>query len=77
MSKIDLIYNLLKRLEKCFSLFQRDSRFIAPPFDGEVFLNRNFTIDTRNFISEINLSNFLFSICSELYFINENFNIKY
>ena len=77
MSKIDLIYNLLKRLEKCFSLFQRDSRFIAPPFDGEVFLNRNFTIETRNFISEINLSNFLFSMCSEFYFINENFNIKY
>ena len=71
-SKTDIIYNLLRRLEKCFRLFHRDTRFIAPRFYGEVFLHRNFTIDIQYFINEINLSKFLFSI-GELYFINENF----
>ena len=72
----NLIYVLLQRLEKCFSLFHRDSRLIGPNFKGETFLesnrNKGIIINSKFFHNETSLTNFLIS-AGELYFINENF----
>lgn len=69
----NLIYELLGKLEKCFSLFHRDSRLIGPNYDGQYVRGKSSVkIDLAHFENEINLSKFLFSI-GELYFVNENF----
>ena len=74
-TKSKQLYNLLKKLDKCFSLFHRDTRLIVPQYKGEVFIDAaplNFKINLADFENEIILSNFLIST-GELYFINENF----
>lgn len=68
-------FDLLKKLDKCFSLFHRDTRFIGPHYIGEVFKDvakSGFKVNLDYFQDEVSLSNFLLST-GELYFINENF----
>lgn len=74
---IDNLYLLIKKLEKCFSLFHRDSRLISPDFQGQVVKEatqgtNGFDINLKYFKNEANLCNFLIST-GELYFININF----
>lgn len=72
------IYKLLLKLEKCFLLFRRDTRF----FRGDSFgptgniieyqrLN-GWNLNIKNYKNEVILSKFLLSM-GELYFINKNF----
>lgn len=72
------LHDLMLKLDKCFSLFHRDSRLIGPNYSGEVVLDvakTGFNINLQHFVNEINLANFLIST-GELYFINENFRIE-
>lgn len=69
----NLLYNLLKKLDKCFSLFFRDTRFIVPKYNGQVFEDAaadGYKLNLADFQNEIILSKFLIAT-GELYFINE------
>ena len=69
------LYVLMSQLNKCFSLFRRDTRLIGPKYGGEYVsevAKSNFNINLKLFENEINLVNFLLST-GELYFVNENF----
>ncbi len=73
--KSSVLFDLLKRIGKCFSLFHRDTRFIGPKYGGEIFkeaAKKSFHINLAHFENEINLISFLLST-GELYFLNENF----
>jgi hypothetical protein len=71
-------FDLLKKLETCFSLFHRDTRFFRGDVEGatgfmtEFQSPRTFKIELKPFINELDLANFLFTT-GELYFINKNF----
>jgi hypothetical protein len=72
------LFDLLKRIGKCFSLFHRDTRLIGPNYGGEVFKDaaiKSLHINLAHFENEIYLINFLLST-GELYFVNENFLSK-
>lgn len=74
-AKGNLLMRLLRKLEKCFSIFYRDTRFIIPGLKGEVFKSaaqEGFRLDLGIFGDEVVLSNFLIST-GELYFVNEYF----
>ena len=69
------LYVLMDKLNKCFSLFRRDTRLIGPNYSGEYIediVKGEFNLNLKFFENEINLVNFLLST-GELYFINENF----
>jgi hypothetical protein len=74
------MYDLLMRLEKCFSLFYRTTRLIGPNYGGEAFsekksrqeLGKSVQIKMDHFENELYLAMFLFST-GELHFINRNF----
>jgi len=66
-----------KEIRKMFSFISKWFSIYCTSVWWWSFFEQKFYIRHSKLISEINLSNFLFSICSELYFINENFNIKY
>ena len=76
--KIWASYRLLKKLEICFSLFHRDTRFFIHDTWGETghmteFQNPNeFKLEIKDFESELELALKMF-INGELYFINKNF----
>ena len=65
---------LMRRLEKCFRLFHRDTRFfIENGFEKTEFQEpRTFNINTGVFLSETKLIEFMVTF-GELYFINKNF----
>ena len=71
-------YNLVKKLETCFSLFHRDTRFFMHDTWGETghmteFQNPNsFKLEIKEFESELELSLKMLAT-GELYFINRNF----
>ena len=88
-SKLDLrVFNqngkfdalkVLRRLEKCFLLFHRDTRFYLSSklgvygfYETEFQNHKNFKLDLSEFESEIELINFMITY-GELYFLNENF----
>ena len=62
-------FKMLSRLEKCFSLFHRDMRFMNS--DGDYFQN-GALIKTQNYGTETYLAQFMMSY-GELYFVNMNF----
>ena len=72
------INKLLRKLEKCFSLFHRDTRFFKGDTWGSTghlteYQNINgFSFNIKDYKTELGLANFIFSF-GELYFINRNF----
>jgi hypothetical protein len=77
-SKIWATYKLIKKLELCFLLFHRDTRFFLRDTWGETghmteFQNPNeFKLEIKEYESELELALKMF-INGELYFINKNF----
>jgi predicted small secreted protein len=72
-------FDSLRKLETCFSLFHRDTRFFKGDTYGSTghmteFQNpkSNFKINLDHFNNELDLANYLFTT-GELYFINRNF----
>ena len=70
-------YELIKKLEKCFLLFHRDTRFFNPISTRENgALNefqRSFSFDLKKFgSSELEVIWYMLSV-GELYFVNKNF----
>jgi len=69
---------LLRRLEKCFLLFHRDTRFFQQYkkeygfYVTEFQDHKNYKLDLNEFENEIDLVNFMF-IYGELYFVNKKF----
>lgn len=74
----DQPFRLLSKLEKCFRLFHRDTRFFQGDTYGPTghmteFQNPDeFKLQLKMFKTEIDLASYLFCY-GELYFINENF----
>lgn len=70
--------NLVRKLNACFVLFRRDTRFFKDPTIGPSgyyteFTNPNgYLLQLKDFKDEIDLANFMFTM-GELYFINVNF----
>ena len=71
--------NALRRLEKCFLLFHRDTRFYSSSqmdrygFDETEFQNhKKFKLDLYEFKDEIELFEFMITF-GELYFLNKRF----
>ena len=69
----------LRKLEKCFSLFHRDTRFyqhnaIGPYgfWETEFQANKRFKLDLSDFASDVDLIDYIVTF-GELYFVNENF----
>jgi len=71
-------YKLMKKLEVCFSLFHRDTRFFVYDTWGDTghmseFQNPNlFKLEMKEYESELELALKMFTT-GELYFINRNF----
>lgn len=72
-------FDELLKLEECFLLFRRDTRFFEyykeDPKVGvltEFQAPNGFRIDVAKFSNEINLAQFMFA-SGELYFLNKNF----
>jgi hypothetical protein len=62
---------VLRRLETCFSLFRRDTRFFSS-YLAEFQEPRTYKIDVNLFDDEIDLTNYMTTF-GELYFVNRNF----
>lgn len=73
------VYKLLRKLDKCFLLFHRDTRF----FKGDIFgtptghiseyqISTGWSLNIKDYKNEVNLATFLLSF-GELYFVNKNF----
>jgi len=62
----------LRKLEKCFLLFHRDTRFFVTNDKTEFQLHEEFQLDLEPFENEIVLMNYVISY-GELYFLNKNF----
>ncbi len=71
-------YELIKKLETCFRLFHRDTRFFMHDTEGDTghlteFQNPSkFKLEMKEFKTELDLAFKMFST-GELYFINKNF----
>ncbi len=72
-------YDLMKKLEICFSMFHRNTRFFRGDTHGPTGLltefqnpKNGFKLELNEFVDEFDLVHFLFST-GELYFINRNF----
>jgi hypothetical protein len=69
---------LMSRLERCFYLFHRDTRFYMHEGDGptgymsEFQLRGNVAIEIRHFQDDLDMVDFIFNM-GELYFVNLNF----
>ena len=72
------MYKLLIKLDKCFLLFHRDTRFFKGDSWGETghkteYQNPNgWLLNIKDYKNEVNLATFILSM-GELYFVNENF----
>lgn len=68
----------LRKLEKCFLIYHRDTRFFMGDVNSGLgplteFQNpKGYSLDLKLFKSEINLANFMFTY-GELYFVNKKF----
>ena len=69
----------LRKLEKCFSLFHRDTRFYQLDRPGpygfwetEFQANKQFKLDLKDFKNDLELIDYIVTY-GELYFLNENF----
>ena len=74
-----VLYLLMRKLEECFLLFHRNTRFFIGDRHGtptghmtEFQNNDGFLLQLKSFKNEINLAQFMFNY-GELYFINKNF----
>ena len=70
---------LLRKLEACFLLFHRDSRFLKGngiDWGLTEFQSKNFKLDLSNYKNELELMGYLMSI-GELYFFNKNYLIEH
>ena len=75
----DGLYSLMRKLEECFLLFHRDTRFFIGDKHGtptghvtEFQNNEGYLLQLKYFENEINLAQFMFNY-GELYFVNKNF----
>ena len=63
---------ILRKLEKCFLLFRRDTRFFVTQDKTEFQHHKIFKLDLEPFENEIVLINYVITY-GELYFLNKNF----
>ena len=75
----DELYSLMRKLEACFLLFHRNTRFFIGDKHGtptghvtEFQNNEGYLLQLKYFGNEINLAQFMFNY-GELYFVNKNF----
>jgi hypothetical protein len=70
--------SILMKLDKCFSLFYRHTRFFikegpsAKGWDSEWQIDGGFSLDIKRFKNELEIAAFMFTY-GELYFVNERF----
>ena len=64
--------HLLRKFEKCFSLFHRNTRFFKTPGRSEFQWPIKYKVPLKNYKTETNLIDYMVTY-GELYFVNTNF----